>query len=545
MATTLGQLGQLRNHRYVPGQQRGAMPGAGGAAPGGVDHGANFSRLYQQDPRLAYGYTNADPSASQWYQQNQNNILRDQFRGNETDRNQWVNAWGGGNNTLSDQDRMMLGGMAGAPGATPQGGGAGASIGGSRDPWATLRQAMSQPNRDDAWYGGGMGDAQIGGPGSVQFDNWGGGGNAWTRNPGWGGYGSNAGQVDNASRIDRGDTGRDVGMNQGGRGYDYGSRMDGNRGMPGAPAAAPGWLGSMGGGYQKGVSGGVDPNNPLGVTGNMAQQQQTGGAEPNPYVPNVTGLPQSPTTMPGMGEAGGGGAQSQTPAQSIGGGGDFQPVQATDLDVNKFLDPSMNFRIQQGTNALESSAAARGGLLSGATLKGVQDYSQNIASQEYSNAINRAMQDRGYRTDTARDSRNFNYGVNRDDRDFGYRAGVDDRDFNESSRRYDQGFDYNARRDDRDFNYRRDVGDRQFGYDAARGDRDFNYQRERDLTGWGMQGADRQAMLQQELARLLNSNIIGGGNAGGAGAIGGANAMNDMITQLLKQLSQGQWMGGG
>lgn len=52
-------------------------------------------------------------------------------------------------------------------------------------------------------------------------------------------------------------------------------------------------------------------------------------------------------------------------------------------------DPSYQFRMQQGMNALQGSAAARGGLMSGNTLQGITDYSQNAASQEYQNAYNR------------------------------------------------------------------------------------------------------------------------------------------------------------
>lgn len=52
-------------------------------------------------------------------------------------------------------------------------------------------------------------------------------------------------------------------------------------------------------------------------------------------------------------------------------------------------DPSYQFRLQQGTDAIQSSAAAQGGLLSGATLKALQNYGQDYASQEYSNAYNR------------------------------------------------------------------------------------------------------------------------------------------------------------
>jgi len=54
-----------------------------------------------------------------------------------------------------------------------------------------------------------------------------------------------------------------------------------------------------------------------------------------------------------------------------------------------YNDPSYQFRLQQGQDAIQSSAAAQGGLLSGATLKALQNYGQESASQEYSNAYNR------------------------------------------------------------------------------------------------------------------------------------------------------------
>ena len=52
-------------------------------------------------------------------------------------------------------------------------------------------------------------------------------------------------------------------------------------------------------------------------------------------------------------------------------------------------DPSYQFRVNQGNNAIQGSAAAQGGLLSGATLKALQGYGQDMASQEYQNAYNR------------------------------------------------------------------------------------------------------------------------------------------------------------
>lgn len=54
-----------------------------------------------------------------------------------------------------------------------------------------------------------------------------------------------------------------------------------------------------------------------------------------------------------------------------------------------YSDPSYQFRLQQGQDAIQSSAAAQGGLLTGATLKALQNYGQESASQEYSNAYNR------------------------------------------------------------------------------------------------------------------------------------------------------------
>ena len=71
---------------------------------------------------------------------------------------------------------------------------------------------------------------------------------------------------------------------------------------------------------------------------------------------------------------------------------DAPDFDAPDAD-SIYSDPSYQFRLNQGLGALESSAAARGVLRSGGTLKGVQDYAQDYASQEYNNIYNRALQD--------------------------------------------------------------------------------------------------------------------------------------------------------
>jgi len=57
-------------------------------------------------------------------------------------------------------------------------------------------------------------------------------------------------------------------------------------------------------------------------------------------------------------------------------------------------DPGYAFRMSEGLKALDRQAAARGGLISGAALKGAQRYGQEAASQEYTNAFNRYQTNR-------------------------------------------------------------------------------------------------------------------------------------------------------
>ena len=57
-------------------------------------------------------------------------------------------------------------------------------------------------------------------------------------------------------------------------------------------------------------------------------------------------------------------------------------------------DPGYAFRQSEGMKALERSAAARGNLMSGSTMKGIQRFGQDLASQEYQNAFNRYQTER-------------------------------------------------------------------------------------------------------------------------------------------------------
>lgn len=74
--------------------------------------------------------------------------------------------------------------------------------------------------------------------------------------------------------------------------------------------------------------------------------------------------------------------------------GDFN----RDFSMQEFqADPGYEFRMAEGQKALERSAAARGGLNSGRTMKELTRYSQGVASDEYQNAYNRYNADRDRR----------------------------------------------------------------------------------------------------------------------------------------------------
>lgn len=62
-------------------------------------------------------------------------------------------------------------------------------------------------------------------------------------------------------------------------------------------------------------------------------------------------------------------------------------------------DPGYQFRLNEGAKAVQGSAAAQGGLLSGAAMKAMQRYGQGYASNEFANAFNR---------DTANKQNRFN-----------------------------------------------------------------------------------------------------------------------------------------
>ena len=118
----------------------------------------------------------------------------------------------------------------------------------------------------------------------------------------------------------------------------------------------------------------------------------TGGGNPgevfNPYNGNTGG--GSPTPNPAVLPGGAvlpnesGGVQTYTPTQ--------QEIddQRREEAMNRFYQsPDYDFRMNEGIRAMDSSAASRGMLMSGAQLRGITEFGQNLAAGEYGNYYNR------------------------------------------------------------------------------------------------------------------------------------------------------------
>lgn len=94
---------------------------------------------------------------------------------------------------------------------------------------------------------------------------------------------------------------------------------------------------------------------------------------------------------------------------------DFSAPQGEDV----LKDPGFQFRMDQGRKALEASAAGKGVLRSGGTLKDLLSYGQNFASQEYGNVFNRALQEYDTNRHNAFDTWNTGYQGRKDAYGFG------------------------------------------------------------------------------------------------------------------------------
>lgn len=164
------------------------------------------------------------------------------------------------------------------------------------------------------------------------------------------------------------------------------------------------------------------------------------------------------------------------------------------MTMADYLNPQADYMQQQALKNIQSTYAGAGNLLSGPAMKGISDYSENMAqANAWQPAFNNYLADK-----------TFNYGV-----DSGQ-----------------QQFQYNAQNNDRNFNY-----------NAALNDQTTPFSQQMQLAGLGVQGASIGANQNNTLAQLLSQNLLGGANASAAGTIGGSNALINALQQALGQYS--------
>ena len=92
--------------------------------------------------------------------------------------------------------------------------------------------------------------------------------------------------------------------------------------------------------------------------------------------------------------------------RQIQGGAFAQPAAFRFGKGDLVLDPSYDYELGESIKALQRTAAARGGLLSGATLKAVSEDARQRANRGYNDAYNRALT--GYNADVARSNTGYN-----------------------------------------------------------------------------------------------------------------------------------------
>lgn len=224
-----------------------------------------------------------------------------------------------------------------------------------------------------------------------------------------------------------------------------------------------------------------------------------------------------------------------------------------------FNDEGYKFQLAEGTKGIENSAAARGNLQSGNTLKSLAKFQTGLAAQEYGAANdryntdrnfyeNQYVGDRNFGRGTFENDRNFDLSKYQDERNFGRSTYENDRNFGrgtfESDRSYlnnnridARNFDYAAAIGDRNFNYARDLDNRNFEYQAGTGDRAYNTNTLMQLAGMGLGATNGSSTLASELAKLLSGNTMLGAGAGATATVGGANNMSNLLTQILQYLS--------
>lgn len=177
--------------------------------------------------------------------------------------------------------------------------------------------------------------------------------------------------------------------------------------------------------------------------------------------------------------------------------------------VNLQSDPGYQFRLSEGLKALDRQAAARGGLISGSALKASQRFGQDMASQEYGQAYDRALTEYGT-------------GVNRANTMFSRDLTGYGLDVESAQGQYGRELDaYNAMLGRSDTMYNRFAGQAGMGQTATN-----------QLAGAAGQSGANLANIIGAGAAIQGQALGAAGQARASGYMGQANALNATLGNL-------------
>lgn len=171
-----------------------------------------------------------------------------------------------------------------------------------------------------------------------------------------------------------------------------------------------------------------------------------------------------------------------------------QQHQANEFNFQE--SPGYQFRKEQGMDGIQSSAAASGGLLSGATLKALNNHNSNLASQEYDNAFNQH---------TVSENQRFNQYLNQENLNQGQQQ---------------QAFNNWQSQDNND-------------YSRYMTDQNNQYNRLNNLVGIGQSAAAGVGNAGMQTGQAIANNTMAGANAQAAGTVAAGNSTANNFGAML------------
>jgi hypothetical protein len=210
----------------------------------------------------------------------------------------------------------------------------------------------------------------------------------------------------------------------------------------------------------------------------------------------------------------------------------FEPPTGAELLAQ---DPGYQFRLEQGRQALEASAAARGGLLSGSTGQALAQYGQDLASQEYANAYQRALAENQLAYQRALQENTDIYGRALGENELAYGRGLTanqlgyNRALAENQMAFERAWQGNQTGYNRALQQNQDTYERQLqeyllNYNRQMGQRQQRWNELSGLAGTGQTAAQQLAALGGAYGGQSAGNITSAGAAQAAGQMGSANA---------------------